>query len=48
MASMHRSWAVVGWLAPVALMLLLVTSNVRFAVGSLPVYDALFERHGVS
>ena len=45
---MHRSWAVVGWLAPVALMLLLVTSNVRFAVGSLPVYDALFERHGVS
>ena len=48
MASMHRSWAVVGWLAPVALMLLLVTSNVRFAVGSLPVYEALFERHGVS
>ena len=48
MASMHRSWAVVGWLAPVALMLLLVTSNVRFATGSLPVYDALFDRHGVS
>ena len=45
---MHRSWAVVGWLAPVALMLLLVTSNVRFAAGSLAVYDALFERHGVS
>ncbi|MCH8974526.1 MAG: DUF1461 domain-containing protein [Chloroflexi bacterium] len=48
MASMHRSWAVVGWLAPVALMLLLVTSNVRFAVGSLPVYEALFDRHGVA
>jgi len=47
-ASMHRSWAVVGWLAPVALLLLLVTSNVRFAVGSLPVYEALFERHGVA
>ena len=45
---MHRSWAVVGWLAPVALMLLLVTSNVRFAVGSLPVYEALFDRHGVA
>ncbi len=45
---MHRSWAVVGWLAPVALMLLLVTSNVRFAVGSLSVYDALFDRHGVA
>ena len=45
---MHRSWAVVGWLAPVALILLLVTSNVRFAVGSTAVYDALFERHGVS
>ncbi len=45
---MHRSWAVVGWLAPVALMLLLVTSNVRFAVGSLSVYEALFDRHGVS
>ncbi len=48
MASMHRSWAVAGWLAPVALMLLLVTSNVRFATGSLPVYDALFDRHGVA
>ena len=45
---MHRSWAVVGWLAPVALMLLLVTSTVRFAVGSLPVYEALFDRHGVA
>ena len=45
---MHRSWAVVGWLAPVALMLLLVTSNVRFAVGSLPVYEALFDRHSVA
>lgn len=45
---MHRSWAVVGWLAPVALMLLLVTSTVRFAVGSLPVYEALFDRHSVA
>ena len=45
---MHRSWAVVGWLAPVALMLLLVTSNVRFTAGSLPVYGALFERYGVA
>ena len=48
MAALHRSWAVVGWLAPVALVLLLVTSNVRFAAGSLSVYDALFERHGVA
>ena len=39
---MHRSWAMVGWLAPVALMLLLVTSNVRFVTGSISVYDALF------
>ena len=48
MASLHRSWAVVGWLAPVALMLLLLTSNVRFATGSLSVYESLFERHGVA
>ena len=41
-------WRVAGWVAPVALALLLITTAVRFTANSLPVYEALFERHGVS
>ena len=41
-------WRVVGWAAPVALALLLVTSAVRFTANSLPVWEALFERNQVS
>lgn len=41
-------WRVAGWAAPVALSLLLVTSAVRFTANSLPVWEALFERHQVS
>ena len=37
-----------GWIAPAALALLLITTAVRFTANSLPVYEALFERHGVS
>ena len=44
---MRRWWTVVGWLAPVALMLLLVTTNVRLTANSLAVYERLFERHQV-
>ena len=44
---MSGRWAVIGWLAPVALVLLLVTSNVRLAAGSLTLYAALFERNHV-
>ncbi len=44
---MRLSWAVAGWMAPVALMLLLVTSNVRFAANSITVYEVLFERNHV-
>ena len=40
-------WLVAGWVAPVALALLLITTAVRFTANSLPVYEALFERHGV-
>ena len=44
---MRRWWTVVGWLAPVALMLLLVTTNVRLTANSLAVYERLFERNQV-
>ncbi len=44
---MRQWWALVGWLAPTALLLLLVTSNVRFAANSLPLYEYLFERNHV-
>ena len=37
-----------GWLAAVALMLLVVTTAVRFAANSLTVYEKLFERHQVT
>jgi integral membrane protein (TIGR01906 family) len=42
-----KRWAVIGWLAPVALMLLLVTSNVRITANSLYLYEQLFERNQV-
>ena len=41
-------WRIAGWVAPVALGLLLVTTTVRCAADSLPLYEALFERHAVS
>ena len=44
----NNRWRVVGWIAPVALALLLVTTNVRLAANSLPLYEALFERHSVT
>jgi integral membrane protein (TIGR01906 family) len=44
---MKGTWVVVGWLVPVALMLLLVTSNVRFTANSLSLYEALFDRNHV-
>lgn len=41
-------WRIAGWVAAVALGLLLVTTTVRCAAESLPLYEALFERHSVS
>jgi len=41
-------WRIAGWVAPIALGLLLVTTTVRCAAESLPLYEALFERHSVS
>lgn len=43
-----RPWRIAGWAAAVALGLLLVTTTVRCAADSLPLYEALFERHSVS
>ena len=40
-------WAALAWLAPVALALLLVTTNVRLTTNSLYVYERLFERNQV-
>lgn len=40
-------WRLVGVLAPLALMLLLVTTTVRLATGSLPLHQLLFERNRV-
>ncbi|MEK9658899.1 MAG: DUF1461 domain-containing protein [Chloroflexota bacterium] len=45
---MSRTWTVLGWLVPVALGLLLVTTNVRVATGNLELWQSLFERHKVS
>jgi integral membrane protein (TIGR01906 family) len=42
------SWRLLGVLAPVAVVLVLVTTSVRWATNSLPLYDRLFERHGVA
>ncbi len=41
-------WRIAGWVATVALGLLMVTTTVRCAAESLPLYEALFERHSVS
>lgn len=41
-------WRILGWVAAVALGLLLVTTTVRCAAESLTLYEALFERHSVS
>lgn len=43
-----RRWQSMRVLAAVALALVLVTSAVRIAANSLPLYEALFERHGVA
>ncbi|MBM3939748.1 MAG: DUF1461 domain-containing protein [SAR202 cluster bacterium] len=45
---MTRATTVLGYLAPVALMLLLVTTSVRVAANSASLYMWLFERHGVA
>lgn len=44
----REPWRIAAWVAPVALGLLLVTTTVRCAADSLPLYEALFERHSVS
>ena len=41
-------WRIAGWVAAVALGLLLVTTTVRCAAESLTLYEALFERYSVS
>ena len=45
---LKEPWRIAGWVAPVALGLLLVTTTVQCAAESLPLYEALFERHSVS
>ena len=45
---LKEPWRIAGWVAPVALGLLLVTTTVRCTAESLPLYEALFERHSVS
>ncbi len=40
-------WALAGWLAAIALALLLVTTNVRIAANSLWLYEQLFDRNQV-
>jgi integral membrane protein (TIGR01906 family) len=47
MAGMQARWGVVGWVAAVALVLLLVTTNVRATSNSLWLYEQLFERNHV-
>ena len=44
---MHAKWGIVGWVAAVALVLLLVTTNVRITANSLWLYEQLFERNHV-
>ena len=44
---MQRTWTVIGWLAPVAFMLLLITSSVCLSANSLWLYERLFERNQV-
>ncbi len=43
-----NEWRVAGWVAAAALAVLLIATSVRIAANSLPLYEALFERHGVS
>ena len=45
---LKEPWRIAGWVAPVALGLLLVTTTVRCSAESLTLYEALFERHSVS
>ena len=45
---LKEPWRIAGWIAPVALGLLLVTTTVRCSAESLTLYEALFERHSVS
>lgn len=44
---MQGRWGIVGWAAAVALVLLLVTTNVRITANSLWLYEQLFERNHV-
>ena len=43
-----NEWRVAGWVVAAALAVLLIATSVRIAANSLPLYEALFERHGVS
>ena len=45
---MSWNWRLAGVLASLAVMLVLVTTNVRFATNSISLYSFLFERHDVS
>ena len=45
---LSNRWRIVGWLVPVAIALLLITTTVRFTANSLPLYEALFERNQVT
>ena len=44
---MPRRWRLIGVLVPIAIVLVVVTSNVRLATGNLTLYDFLFDRHDV-
>ncbi len=43
-----NKWRIAGWIAPAAVALLLIATSVRVAANSLPLYEALWERHGVA
>ena len=45
---LSNRWRIVGWLVPVAIALLLITTTVRFTANSLPLFEALFERNQVT
>ena len=45
---MQRYWSVVDLIVPLALLLLLVTTNVRFIAGNQFVHAELFKRHNVA
>ena len=42
-----RKWTIVGWLAAIAVALLIVTTNVRITANSLWLYEQLFDRNQV-